>query len=133
MVTRPEMTCNMMTEYMIEKVVPVIAREMPNHVGRLAALSEREIIRDLNRWTKEKVDGFALREMMRYCTNAGLVKGLITVGGVYYVATNEAEFRSYIERVESRIKKDCFYLHSLKSELKPSRVEVQTKIDFEDE
>lgn len=133
MVTRPEMTCNMMTEYMIKKVVPVIAREMPNHVGRLAALSEREIIRNLNRWTKEKVDGFALREMMRYCTNAALVKGLITVGGVYYVATNEAEFRSYIERVESRIKKDCFYLHSLKSELKPSRVEVQTKIDFEDE
>lgn len=122
-----------MTKYMIEKIVPVIAREMPAHVGRLAALSEREIIRDLNRWTLEKVDGFALREMMRYCTNAGLVRGLISVGGVYYVATNEAEFRQYIERVESRIRKECCYLHSLKSELKPAPVEVQTKIDFDHE
>jgi hypothetical protein len=102
---------------------------MPNHVGRMSALSEREILRDLNKWTQEKVDGFTLREMMRYLTHAGLVRHLIAAGGVYYVATNEAEFRSYIERVTARIKKECFYLHALKSELKPQG-EVQTKIEF---
>lgn len=119
----------MLTEYMLKKVVPVLAREMPNHVGRMSALSEREILRDLNKWSDEKVDGFALREMMRYCTHAGLVRHLIAGSGVYYVATNEAEFRSYIERVTARIRKECIYLHALKSELKPQG-EVQTKIEF---
>ena len=113
----------MLTEYMLKKVVPVLAREMPNHVVRMSALSEREILRDLNKWTE------ALREMMRYCTHAGLVRHLIAGSGVYYVATNEAEFRSYIERVTARIRKDCIYLHALKSELKPQG-EVQTKIEF---
>ena len=120
----------MITEYMIDRIVPVLVREMPNHVGRGHALTEKAICRDLNRWSAEKIDGFQLREMMRYCTHAGLIRRLVADGAAYYVATNDSEFRQYIERVEARIRKECIYLHALKSELKPAPVEVQTKIDF---
>lgn len=89
-----------LTDYELD-IVPILARALAKRQGADQAVTNKDIQRVLVQ-SGYDINGARVRKLINYIRNNYLVLGLIGTSKGYYVSTDEAELRKYIQSLQGR-------------------------------
>lgn len=90
----------LLTEYELKNVLPVILDGLKTKIGKANAVTNKFIISRLR--GSYKVDAARIRKVINYIRTNDLLPGLIATSEGYFLATTEGELLEYEESLKGR-------------------------------
>ena len=92
---------NDLTEYELQELVPVFVNSFKKHVGKEAAITNKEIVSKM-KIAGEKMTEIKVRKIINHIRTHALVPGLVASSSGYYVTNDPQEVERYINSLDGR-------------------------------
>lgn len=115
-----------LTEYELEKILPLVVKRMKEKVGKKSAVTNSHVVKMFKKHGYKLTES-RFRKIIQHIRVNGLIPCLVSSGHGYYIATKQSEVEMYVKSLDKRINAVIVTRDSLQHQMK--QMFDQPKID----